>query len=304
MRGLVAGCAIMSATSVKYEYAYKTSDGTRHVEEMEAPSREAVFVALRARGIKAIKVVAKEGGKANGEVTVVGVKKRVVFGLVIATAIGATVFTLAVNDEAAEDVPRASIVTNTVPVPVAIASSDAGAHKRAAAPLPRQTIPGDRRRLENAPTNLFSHAEERYLSLFAEPGRDFGGVAEVAFPTNPAALMALLNAPVYISDNEFTEYVDLKRMTVGIKQEMRAYIQGGHTVREYLKELVARQKIEMSYREKAEKKLEAMVSDKTVEQEELYDFWLKANAQLQSMGIYALPLPDALRDYQFSFDLE
>ena len=40
-----------------------------------------------ARGIKAIKVVAKEGGKANGEVTIVGVKKRVVFGLVLVATV-------------------------------------------------------------------------------------------------------------------------------------------------------------------------------------------------------------------------
>ena len=52
---------------MKYEYAYKTSDGLRHVEEMDAPSREAVFIALRARGIRAIKVVAKEGERPMGK---------------------------------------------------------------------------------------------------------------------------------------------------------------------------------------------------------------------------------------------
>ena len=35
---------------------------------MEAESREAVFKALREKGIKAIKVVAADGSKANGEV--------------------------------------------------------------------------------------------------------------------------------------------------------------------------------------------------------------------------------------------
>ena len=53
---------------MKYTYAYKTSDGARHEAAMEAESREAVFAALRARGIKAIKVVAADGSKANGEV--------------------------------------------------------------------------------------------------------------------------------------------------------------------------------------------------------------------------------------------
>lgn len=53
---------------MKYTYAYKESNGTRHEESMEAPSREAVFKALREKGIKAIKVIAADGSKANGEV--------------------------------------------------------------------------------------------------------------------------------------------------------------------------------------------------------------------------------------------
>ena len=51
---------------MKYTYAYKTSDGARHEAAMEAESRDAVFAALRERGIKAIKVVAADGSKANG----------------------------------------------------------------------------------------------------------------------------------------------------------------------------------------------------------------------------------------------
>ena len=35
-----------------------------------------------------------------------------------------------------------------------------------------------------------------------------------------------------------------------------------------------------------------------------YEYWLKANAQLQAMGIYPLPLPDALRSYQMGLELE
>ena len=52
---------------MKYIYAYKTSDGKRHEAAMDAESREAVFEALRAKGIKAIKVAASDGSKANGE---------------------------------------------------------------------------------------------------------------------------------------------------------------------------------------------------------------------------------------------
>ena len=70
---------------MKYTYAYKTSDGIRHEDSMNASSREEVFATLRAQGVKAIKVVAADGSKANGEVR--GVRKRVVAALVILAAV-------------------------------------------------------------------------------------------------------------------------------------------------------------------------------------------------------------------------
>lgn len=41
---------------MRFVYYYKTSDGVRHADEMSAPNKDAVFAALRERGIKAIKV--------------------------------------------------------------------------------------------------------------------------------------------------------------------------------------------------------------------------------------------------------
>ena len=52
---------------------------------MDAESREALFAALRQQGIKAIKVVAADGSKANGEIR--GIRKRVLAASVIATAV-------------------------------------------------------------------------------------------------------------------------------------------------------------------------------------------------------------------------
>ena len=74
---------------MKYTYAYKTSDGTRHEAAMEANSRDEVFEALRGRGIRPIKVVAADGSKANGEVR--GLRKRAVFALVAIAALVAGV---------------------------------------------------------------------------------------------------------------------------------------------------------------------------------------------------------------------
>ena len=70
---------------MKYTYAYKTSDGTRHEDSMEASSRDAVFKALRVKGIKAIKVVAADGSKANGEIK--GFRLRTVIAVGVVAAV-------------------------------------------------------------------------------------------------------------------------------------------------------------------------------------------------------------------------
>ena len=54
---------------------------------MEAESREAVFKALREKGIKAIKVVAADGSKANGEIRGYRLRTVILVG-VIAAVIG------------------------------------------------------------------------------------------------------------------------------------------------------------------------------------------------------------------------
>jgi hypothetical protein len=111
--------------------------------------------------------------------------------------------------------------------------------------------------------------------------------------------------------------VDLKRIVAGMKREMKAYLAGGGTVEGYLAELEKRQRLELSYRERAEQKLEELLKEpKDGGRNELrpsrggspyaaaYAYWLKANAQLQAMGIYPLALPDALRSYQMGLDIE
>ena len=70
---------------MKYTYAYKESNGTRHEESMEADSREAVFKALREKGIKAIKVIAADGSKANGEIR--GYRLRTVIAVGVVAAV-------------------------------------------------------------------------------------------------------------------------------------------------------------------------------------------------------------------------
>ena len=117
-----------------------------------------------------------------------------------------------------------------------------------------------------------------------------------------------------MASSELTEHIDLKRIVSGMKREMRAYLAGGGTVDGYLAELEKRQKLEVSYRERAEQKLNELLSAANGQDarspsgrdslKAAYAYWLKANAQLQAMGIYPLALPDTLRSYQMSLDIE
>lgn len=262
---------------------------------MNASSREEVFAQLRAKGIKAIKVVAADGSKANGEIR--GVRKRFVVAWVI-VAIGLTgagVYFLSPRNS------HPAYIQTTLQSP---------SPTRVAKPLARQMINGDRHRIGEAAASL-TNAAERLLAAFAEPGRPFAELGDPR-PTD-AEFAAILNEPIRYAENEFTESVDLKRITAKIKNDLRIYLSEGGTVGGYLNELVKRQKLEVSYREKAERNLERLVSIAfprsnakvaSSAKQSAYDYWLKANAQLQSMGIYPLPLPSQLRGFQATLDLD
>ena len=269
---------------MKYTYAYKTSDGIRHEDSMNAASREEVFAALRKRGIKAIKVVAADGSKANGEVR--GIRRRVVLAIVCFAAIvtGEIVYIVASSK-------AGSIATKAhIEVPAG--------RIRNASPLPRQMIPGDRGRIAEAAVSLKSEPE-RLLALFAEPGRPLSA-PKGKTPTE-AEFAVILREPLKIAENEFTESVDLKRIVTRIKGDLHRYLAAGGTAKEFISELIKRQKLEIAYREKAEARLNEMLKGDT---SKAYDFFLKANAQLQSMGIYPLPLPVSLRSYQNTLDFD
>ena len=183
---------------------------------------------------------------------------------------------------------------------------------RVASPLERQQISGDRQRIENLPTNFFPHVAEFYLAAFAEPGRPIP--SQMMRPPANEAFLACLNKPIYIASNDFTEHADLKRIVAGMKRELKAYITGGETVSQYCVELVKRQKMEQSYRTRAEKHLDELMkqaiskgsgsTDAVGNLKDAYSYWLKANASLEAMGIYPLPLPSALRTYQMSLDID
>lgn len=276
---------------MKFEYAYKTSDGERHTDRMDAPSREDVFATLRNRGIKAIKVVALDGSKANGEVRVLGVRRPVVAVLVIVVAVLAATTSWLIS-------ARSAAKWNH------IAEHPQTEKNHAVKPLPRQQILGNRDRLTGVATNLFATAEEVYLSQFAEPGRPYSGDVPNGLVSGGTQLLTILETTTQIGESTFTEWVDLVRMTEWIKLEMKTYLRGGGKAGDYIQQLQQRQHSEIALRDKAQSHLQHMLLEKQKDLQAIFNYWLKANARLQSMGIYPLPMPNELRNYQQSLDID
>jgi len=284
-----------------FTYTYRSSDGQRHTAEIEAENHDAAFSRIRAEmGVKPIKVTA--AGPIEGPGKGAAGKGKRVYAVAAACAV-AVAAGIAWWLAGARGARPYQMMTPQGPVTYTVAS-----------PLPRQAIPGDRRRIEEAigsggaarmpPGGACFRPAEAWLARYAEPGRAAGPAQE-----RPAQheFAAALREPMRVASTDFTEVVDLKRIVEGMKREMRAYIAGGGTAEEYAAEVEKRQRLEMSYRERAEQKLGEMMSAGRAaasRSREAYDYWLKANASLKAMGIYEIPLPDALRGYQQRLGLD
>ena len=305
---------------MRFAYTYRSSDGQRHTAEIEAESRDTAFAKVRAElGIKPIKVTAAGGQDTQDNRDTQGRRRMPVLGVLGVLGVLAILAVLAWRWADARDARPYQVMTPQGPVTYSVA-----------APLPRQAIPGDRQRIEQAirgpdgrspresGQGAFAHPAERWLARYAEPGRKIDGLKiEDLGLRGDDAWRSCLREPIRIASTDFTEVVDLKRIVAGMKREMKAYLAGGGTVEGYLAELEKRQRLELSYRERAEQKLEELLKEqKDGGRNELrpsrggspyaaaYAYWLKANAQLQAMGIYPLALPDALRSYQMGLDIE
>ena len=303
-----------------FAYTYRSSDGERHTAEIEAESRDAAFARLREEfGIRPIKVVRTAGDETAR--TEPRPPRRVsrLAALILAAAAAAGVWLWMARDEGTSGAIRGT----------RRADANDGSMRLVAHPLPRQAIPGDRARIEGAAKRIFNYDAERFLARYAEPGRL--GEASTSMKSENVAPLAsggelpsedefreCLERPIMVAPDDFTEWIDLKRIVAGMKREMKAYLAAGGTAREYCSELAKRQKLEASYRSRAEDRLTELIEGTVAERDgkaasesrvkngfaKAYAYWLKANAQLESMGIWPLPLPDALRAYQMDLDIE
>lgn len=246
---------------MKYTYAYKTSDGSRHAALIEAESRDAVFETLRKDGIRPIKVVAADGSKSNGEIR--GVRKRIVCLVVALTALGAVVATSLYN--------RATMPSN----PPFVAGQ-----------IRRQVI-GDTAVIDKGIAtgwaDVFPEEGERFLASFAIPGVKAG-----MRNTTVDELSAALGRSIASTPDDGMEARQIKSMVEGMKAEARAYIAAGGTIVEYGKRLTERQDTEIAIYERT--RTEIYDSRKTMSRDDFFVFWEDRNDQLRNLGIKLVPL--------------
>ena len=261
---------------MKYTYAYKTSDGVRHEDSMNASSREEVFSALRAKGIKAIKVVAADGSKANGEVR--GLRKRVVVALVaLAAAVAGVVAYIG-----GERTGAAERANPAKPSPNA---------------SPRHQIYGDPAVMEAFERGDFGDAlprdGDRLLGVFAQPGRYMcakGASTRYLAPMtatnfeNYASHELAVEKDIEIADADSREVRELKQIVNGMREEMREYLANGNgTPRSYWRRLNERTISEMQIYERTRRELE---------NEKSPEVWDEKNAALRRLGLRTIPNPN------------
>ena len=250
---------------MKFTYAYKTSDGVRHEAAMDAESRDAVFAALRAKGIRPIKVVAADGSKANGEVR--GVRKRTVVAAVVVAAVVTAILTVAIR---------------STPTPSTYTSGDAAA--------PRHQIYGDPALVEQFERGDFGTAltnrADQMLAWFAQPGK-------LMCPkgTDPRRCAADF-ASAYCDKTGQTTFVNLKeadprevrelrQIVNGMREELREYLANGNgTPRSYWRRLIERTQEEMRIYERTRRELE---------NEKNAAVWEQKNEALRRLGLRTIP---------------
>ena len=224
---------------------------------MNASSREEVFETLRAKGIKAIKVVAADGSKANGEVR--GVRKRAVAALVILAAVCAGVVAYIGGERTGANVAASFQTSET-----------------------RRQVIGDMAIIEKGIrtgwADVFEREGDRFLASFAIPGVKAG-----QRNTSEGEIRLALEGKVEAQPTDSIEVQQIKAMVEGMKKEARQYLAAGGSLVDYGKRLVERQEAEIAIYNRVKGEIEAIRKTKAPADFEIY--LEERNDELRNLGI-------------------
>ena len=233
---------------------------------MDAPSRDAVFVALRAKGIKAIKVVAADGSKANGEVR--GVRKRVVVGIVVVAALVVGIAAFFLGESKSRTLERSNKSLSA----------------------PRHQIYGDPVILADFERGnfdvAFTNRAHQMLAWFAQPGKLMSpkGVDPRRMAGEFAeAFGKVTRGGIEIGADDLREVRELKQIVNGTYSELADYLANGNgNPRSFWRRLIERTLQEMQIYERTRRELENE-KDSAV--------WEQKNDALRRLGLRTIPNP-------------
>ena len=269
---------------MKYTYAYKTSDGVRHEDSLDAGSRDEAFAVLRGRGIRPIKVVAADGSKENGEWGMGNGERGRRSGWVVgAVAVLVAAFAL-----------FAVFVSKWGNGERGMGNGERGVAANAS---PRHQIYGDPAVVSAFERGDFADAlprdGDRLLAMFAQPGKLMcaRGVDTRRMPAEDMAAFAryaeaelAVERDVAIDPADSREVAELKQIVNGMRGEMREYLANGNgTPRSYWRRLNERTAQEIHIYDRTRRELEKESSE---------DVWERKNDALRRLGLRTIPNPN------------
>lgn len=242
---------------MRFVYEYRTSDNALKRGTIAAPTRDAVYAALKERGIRPSKVEEAPGffNKLFGKG-----KRWLVISVLCASCLVLWYSlrnTRSTLDDARSTLNEARLFEDRAQLygdPVVIRECE-----------------------DAAWTNAFTVAFDVYLAQYAIPGR----AVEPFVVAPPSAEEA--TRLVEIDEKELAEVAQMKRMVNGMKRELAVYVQSGGTVGGYLKRLEIRQKAERGIFEAAQR---------VIHRTKDYAVWKEKNAELRAMGLPMVGFPD------------
>ena len=271
---------------MKFLYEYRTSENKRMVGAISAPNKDAVFQALKEKGVRPSKVYEAPGffNKLFGKY-----KRWLVIALLLLVIAGMVAREILVDssDEAVADVQPE---TSPKVVDVQVAQEQLYSEGRFARPIERRQIWGDEAVIDMAAQSnwkvIFPNPADRFLSLFAQPG-----FMLPVFPRVPATIKddfaRALEERFTVSETDLDEYKQMKCIVEGMKVELREYLAEGGSLDGYIRRLVARQKEEADFVKKAKERLDAQIKSGV----DAFDAWKDMNKVLRDQGLKTIPMP-------------
>ena len=216
------------------KFLYRYQDRERGVLEGEiaAPSESDAYTALRKSGVRPMKVWLKPGIVNR----LSGISKRWIAILVL----GALCLVLG-----------------------AIVLANRASYNRTIEQSNNQTISYSLPRKQCDPVDVvFGFRSEAILARFARPGELVEGVDAAAFASD---IHAALKTALAISDADSPAAVEMKRIVIGLKNEVRIALASGEKPETVLARFVERQRMEAEYRKGIVESLREVRSDEQLD---------------------------------------